>query len=191
MSDRVPTNFFETTLHFLLGGQSGDVIISLGWSGADAADPPDFAAVVGELEGLQGNISAGCTLDHVTFNLGSSDPDNPTHDEASGAPGLSSGVVHGLATAILVQKRSLSGGRRHRGRVFYPGAEKNGVGSDGIIDSGVVTGLQTNWDDMVTGMQGLGYAPNLFHNTAPFTPTGVSEFSVQNKIATQRTRLRD
>lgn len=191
MSDRVPTNFFETTMHFTMSGQSGDIICSLGWSGGDASDPPDFAGVDTALGGLQGNVSAGCVMDVISYNLGSTATDNPTHDESVNFPGLASGTVHGLATCILVQKRSLEGGRRHRGRVYYPGAEKNSVGGDGIIDSGVVTGLQTNWDDMVTEMQGMGYAPNLFHQTAPFSPTGVSTFSVQAKIATQRTRLRD
>lgn len=191
MSARVPVNFFETTMHFTQSGQSGDIVCSLGWAGADSSSPPDFSGVADALGGLQGNVSAGSVMSSISFNLGSSAADNPVHDEAVDFPGLASGEVLTLASCILVQKRSLSGGRRFRGRCFYPGVERNGVTSDGIIDSSVVTGLQTNWDTMVTDMQALGYAPNLFHQTAPFTPTGVSAFVVQNKIATQRTRLRD
>lgn len=191
MSDRVPVNFFETTMHFEVPGQSGDVIVSLGWNGADSSTEPDYLGVNDALAGLQGNIASPCVMRLITYNLGSPGADNPVHEETVEVPGLASGVTHSPATAILVQKRSLSGGRRNRGRAFYPGAEKNSVGGDGIIAAATVTGIQTNWDDMVTDMQALGYAPHIFHQSAPFAPTGVSAFSVQSQIATQRTRLRD
>lgn len=190
MSLRVPLGFYETTMHFTIPGQDGDVVTSLGWFGHDSGDPPDFSAVVDALSGLQGNISSDCEFTVCTFNLGSAADDNPTHDEAAGFLGLASGVQHSPATSILVQKRTALGGREHRGRNYYPGAEKNGVGDDGIIDSAVVAGIQTNWDDMVSAMGVLGDTPQLFHQKLPTSPTDITTFSVQAKIATQRTRLR-
>lgn len=190
MSLRVPLGFYETTMHFTIPGQDGDVVTSLGWFGHDSTDPPDFGAVVFILSQLQGNISADCEFSTCTFNLGSAAADNPVHEEAAGFVGLAAGAQHSPATSILVQKRTALGGRQFRGRNYYPGAEKNSVGDDGIISGATVTGLQTNWDGMVADMATAGDTPQLFHQKLPTAPTDIVSFQVQAKIATQRTRLR-
>ncbi len=190
MSLRVPLGFYETTMHFTIPGQDGDVVTSLGWAGHDSVDPPDFSTIVDNLSGLQGNISSDCEFTVCTFNLGSAATDNPTHDETAGFLGLASGIQHGPATSILIQKRTALGGRAQRGRCYYPGAEKNSVGDDGMLTSSVVTGLQSNWDSMVSDMATAGDTPVLFHQKLPTSPTDITAFSVQGKIATQRTRLR-
>lgn len=191
MSNRVPAGFYETTMHFGLAGQSGDIAVSLGWDGHDADDPPDFGDVVTNLTILMGNISVDCALQSVTFDLGSSAADNPTHDETAGFFGLSSGQSNPPNVAILIQKRGALGGRRHRGRAYFPGLTQSSINAGGVIDSAVVTGLQTNWDDMAAAQATDGDTPALFHQSAPFTPTAVGSFIVQSIIATQRTRLRD
>jgi len=190
MSLRVPLGFYETTIHFQIPGQDGDVVTSLGWFGHDSVDPPDFTAVCTALAGLQGNISEECFQVGVSFNLGAATADNPVHEEAVSVPGVASGIQHSPETSILVQKRTALGGRQYRGRCYYPGAEKNGVGSDGMIGGSIVVGLQTNWDDMLSDMAGLGDTPQLFHQKLPTSPTDITSYTVQAKIATQRTRLR-
>lgn len=191
MSDRVPAGFYETTMHFGLAGQSGDIAVSLGWDGHDAGDPPDFGDVVTNLTILMGNISVDCSLESVTFDLGSSAADNPTHDETAGFFGLSSGTSLPPNVAILIQKRGSLGGRRHRGRAYFPGLPQSAINAGGTIDGAVVTGLQTNWDGMASAQAADGDTPALFHQSSPFTPTSVGTFTVQPVIATQRTRLRD
>lgn len=191
MSARVPANYFEATMHFTIPGQSGDVVVSLGFEGADANTQPDYLTVNDILGSLQGNVSEECVMYSIDYNLGSADPDNPVHTETVNYPGLASGPLLSPASCILIQKRTAQGGRRHRGRSFWPGVERNGVGADGIISSAVVTGLQTNWTDMHDDMVTAGYPNALFHQTAPFTPTFIESYSVQPKIATQRTRMRD
>ncbi len=190
MSARVPSGFFETTMHFQLPFSDGDIVTSLGWDGADAAAPPNFSDVNDALEDLMGNISVGCTWVSTTFNLGSGATDNPVHEEPAGLAGLSSGTPAPANVALLVQKRTALGGRRERGRNYFPGLTASAIDNASHVVSATLTGLQTNWDSMVTDMAALTYTPVLFHQTAPFTPTPVVSFEVQPLLATQRTRMR-
>jgi hypothetical protein len=198
MSDRVPIDYFECTCHFTIPGQSGDVVVSLGFAGADALSPPDYPTVNDLLGGLQGNISEECILTRITYNLGSADDDNPVHEETVSYPGLASGVILSPASCVLVQKRTSRGGRAYRGRAFWPGVERNGVGADGIIAHATVVGMQTNWDDMFDGMIAAGYPNALMHQprkgpppVPAESPTFINAYTVQPLIATQRTRMRD
>lgn len=191
MSSRVPAGYYETTMHFTLPGQSGDIVTSLGWQGHDADTPPVYEDRVSALNQLMGNISDDCVLTVVTFNLGSAAVDNPTHDTADGTAGLSTGAALPANVAVLVQKRCGLGGRRNRGRCYFPGLSFSALDGGGTIAGATLGGLQTNWDEMVGDFAGSGDLPVLFHNTAPFTPTPVVSLEVQPTVATQRTRLRD
>lgn len=178
-------------MHFGLAGQSGDIACSLGWDGHDAADPPVFSDVVENLNELLGNLSVDLVFESVTFDLGSAAADNPTHDETAGFDGLSSGTSLPPNIAVLIQKRGALGGRRNRGRMYLPGLTQSAINAAGTLDSSVVTGIQTNVDTMLSQQATAGDTPVVFHQSSPFTPTNVGVFSVQNTIATQRTRLRD
>lgn len=191
MSDRVPAGFYETIVHWSLPGQSGDIITSFGWDGHDAADPPVFEDVVSAINQLLGNLSNQCAITGVTFDLGSSAADNPTHESSDGNVGLSSGTPMPANCAALIQKRGALGGRRNRGRFYLPGITKTGVEDDGSLNSTYVGSLQTNVDGMLGDQAANSDTPVVFHQSAPFTPTNVGVWTVQPKIATQRTRLRD
>jgi hypothetical protein len=190
MSLRVPANHFEVVCHFTIPGQDGDVVSSLAFSGADAASPPNFTAVTTELAELQGNMSQDSVLTSMSFRLGSAATDDPVEEVDVNLPGIASGECLPCNNALLVQKRTAFGGRRNRGRNFWPGLEKNGVSDAGLIASATLGGMQTNWEAMQAGMEALGYDPVLLHQQAPFPPTPVVTFTCQQKVATQRTRLR-
>src|SRR4051794_2910954 len=131
MSQRVPAGFYETTMHFSMPGASGDIACSIGWDGHDAADPPIFEDVNSALSELLGNLSDTLTLETITYDLGSSAADNPTHEESVGNSGFSSGETMPANVAVLVQKRGALGGRRNRGRMYLPGVPRSGVDADG------------------------------------------------------------
>lgn len=190
MSDRVPEGACETILHFTGPGQSGDVQCAIGWVGATPFDSADRLVAVSAIENLMGNLNVAVTLASVTFDAGTDDPVNPIFEESSGEGGAAGGEMMPLNSCYLVQKRTVLGGRRGRGRMFLPGVSIGATEEDGTVSIGVVGGIETNIIAMLAEMP-AGWQPALLHATAPFTPTQIAAFAAQGKIATQRTRLRD
>lgn len=100
--------------------------------------------------------------------------------------------------SMLITKRTTNGGRKMRGRLFMPPAMLNDVDVDqaGNIAGAVVTAHQTLWNTFLQTLNdGLRF-PTLFHQFDPDlgevgeTPTRITQFVVQPRIATQRRRLR-
>ena len=94
--------------------------------------------------------------------------------------------------AILWNKVTALGGRRNRGRAFIPpyAPGEGSVNELGVIVAGVVTATQALYDAAFVAAAGAGYDAVLFHQTAPFTPTPITNFVMQPLVATQRRRLR-
>lgn len=95
--------------------------------------------------------------------------------------------------AYLVQKRTARGGRSGRGRVFVPCCtfQEGDVGNTGDILTSVVSVLQTRWNAWLAALPGqifLAHGPDA--NGFAQTPDAITTLSVQQRIATQRTRLR-
>lgn len=97
--------------------------------------------------------------------------------------------------AVLVRKNTSFGGRRNRGRAFFPPCSlaETAVDNVGNITPSVVTGIQSNWTELYTDLTTnvtLPLSPVILHSDQPATPTPVTGFVVQSRIATQRTRMR-
>lgn len=114
------------------------------------------------------------------------------------APGA---VAH---TAILIRKNTGTGGRQHRGRMYWPPFHlpETSVGVGGEILSTLLVAQQTqltNWhEDLVTHL----IPPWLLHANlrdpitgeeipdSAATPTPITSFTIQSRAATQRRRIR-
>ena len=107
---------------------------------------------------------------------------------ASGA----SGETIPINCAVLLKKNTASGGRRNRGRAFLPPCFPTEANVDGVgtVFSGSLSDMQDWYGGAYDNMVALSLQPVLFHAEAPFTPTALTGWSVQSKIATQRRRLR-
>jgi len=94
--------------------------------------------------------------------------------------------------AVLVNKVTAGGGRRNRGRMFVCPSGVNEANADatGFMVSGDLTNIQADWSTAFAAMTAAGYNPVIFHATAPFTPTPITNLSVQQQMATQRRRMR-
>ena len=99
--------------------------------------------------------------------------------------------------AVLIQKRSALGGRKNRGRFYFPPMSlgESAVNENGVITGATLTGLQANFTEwfgyLNAGLSGgPTYKPVILHTIAPFTPTPVTSFVVQAQIATRRKRMR-
>lgn len=104
-------------------------------------------------------------------------------------------------TAYLVTKTTALGGRRGRGRMYLPGVDETEVGGDGVVTPAKLTGLDTAiqaWFARVIALPWLGSLQLLHEPSAPGTenpspeppPTAIITLTVQQKVATQRRRLR-
>lgn len=94
--------------------------------------------------------------------------------------------------AILVNKITALGGRRNRGRMFFPPfyPPESIIDSGGLIQTGVVAAMQSALTSARGAMVTAGYPPFLFHSAAPFTPAAIVALQLQGRVATQRRRLR-
>jgi hypothetical protein len=161
----------------------------MGWLGADAGDPPDYVGVEDALENLVGNMNNHVEWVGTTFELGTADPENPFVERATSHVGLAGGNMMPINNTFLAKKTTALGGRRQRGRNYFPGVSENAVTDGGLLEAGVAAGWNTNLQDCRTAMTALGYELALFHQSAPFAPTNVVDWQCEDTIATQRKRL--
>lgn len=91
----------------------------------------------------------------------------------------------------VVQKRTASGGRANRGRMFVPPARmgETTVNAAGVIDAATVAAEQADWDAFLLAMSADDYPLVLFHSDGS-PSTLINSLVVEPRVATQRRRLR-
>ena len=116
----------------------------------------------------------------------------PTGVWAGDIPGAASGVADSPNTAILVKKITASGGRAGRGRMYVPGAPAEKISEAGTLDTTWAPLMQGVLGDFYEDMGLAGFLPYLLHGVgSPLTsPTLITNFTLDTKVATQRRRLR-
>lgn len=94
--------------------------------------------------------------------------------------------------AVLVQKRSASGGRQNRGRMYLPPYMWTSPAVDGAgnIAAANVNALQTRITALDAALTLDGHQPVILHSDPTAIPTVITTFVVANRVATQRTRTR-
>lgn len=94
--------------------------------------------------------------------------------------------------AYLIRKQTGAGGRAGRGRFYHPGVFEADVNDSGLIGSeqvGIIqTALDAWYDDLTLG----DVTPVVLHGAgSPLTtPTPITGFELDPRVATQRRRLR-
>lgn len=97
--------------------------------------------------------------------------------------------------ATLVRKATIGRGRRRQGRMFLPGCVTNqDVGEDGVIATARRDLIQDALTAMRQGMEASGCEMVILHNEEGETPapipTDVNDLIVEQRVASQRQRLR-
>ena len=102
-------------------------------------------------------------------------------------------------TAVLVAKVTGLGGRKNRGRLYWPSIADNTTNNVGTIDSATVTAYQSSFNDFLddlataTGVTPPATGMVILHNDVSLPvpdPTPVTSLAVRSVVATQRRRLR-
>lgn len=128
--------------------------------------------------------------------------------ETGSWPGTQATTSFPPQVATLVRKVTGSGGRRGRGRMYFPGVPETGVDDAGIISAAGVTAWNLALADFLGALSGNDLPMYLLHDPATIwtlvngqprrvpisgpipAPDVVSSLIVDPKVATQRRRLR-
>lgn len=168
-------NGAEVVIGCSLGGEDDPVVIATGYKNAWLAsfteaqtDETNFASVL---------VKFGPNIDGVSTEL----PVNVVggRDVLTEAPN----------TALLVQKRTATGGRRGRGRMFVPGLDQDDVTGAGKLTSTALALWQGKADEFLGHAAIAAFPPVLLHADAG-GPHALTDLVVSTTVATQRRRLR-
>lgn len=91
--------------------------------------------------------------------------------------------------AMLIDKITLLGGRKNRGKWFWPGLPEAHVSAQGLIGSVDITAYNTALASFLAALTTADIPMLILHNDAT-SPTAVTELLVSSKVATLRDRLR-
>ena len=191
----IPTGYAQANLRFTGTGYPTGAEITLGLDVSTYASTPDDAALdvaqSWNTVGLDAMVPASVTLSEVAVKYG------PT---ATGPTGIWTGTITGTrsgeqlqpGTAILVRKITALGGKAGRGRFFHPGAIEEDTTAAGLLTSTPLAAWQSAVSDWLTTLQAADLSPVVLHGAgSPLsTPTPITSFQVDGKVATQRRRLR-
>lgn len=198
----IPVNCMECTLSWSMSGKSNPITSTIG---VRAGTATDFASILDELcEGLTntgsycsaGYMNIGWTFEGATgiANVaGVLEGFSSSGAPVAGTVGGGNGMI--VSSAFLLQKRTARIGRHFRGRMYLPvvGIQEGSVNTMGVIadsvygDARTAIGIATAF-----WLASTTWQPVLLHTDTVVTPgyTPITAFSPQQKLATQRRRLR-
>lgn len=203
----IPEGFGEGAVHFSLSGVPHPIVSTIGFHSTDGDLAADGQNALEALEGSiwdaiwggsSANLAVGYTYLGMEARFNSSDGGVVSLAAPRAVAGTASVAVMAANSSWLIQKRTHLGGRKHRGRLYWPaaGMPENTVSAAGAIDTASVTGQQTLWNNLMTELDGIGspVAPYILHRQeaggpTPPAPTPINSFVVSPIIATQRRRL--
>lgn len=205
MPQNIPIGYGQVTYGFTHENSPRPLAITLGVALPDPGTPAvDVANALFQrfVQNILEDLDNGLTLTEAKLFIGNGS--GPSGSVASGyAPqvGGRSMVSMPLNSAVLVTKNTGFLGRRGRGRMSVPSSgPASDVSEIGNLSDTLRTSLQGSWDafyDALTGdtapgdvLPGVSLQPVLLHQEAPFTPTPISGFRVERKVATRGSRIR-
>lgn len=189
----IPPNFAQITINMTSQAafQSGNgaTVFGIGCPGNDIVAATNLVAASWEqyvLPGMDSSIFLQ-SVRGITSLL--------SHEEIVALPGGRSGTTPPPNVATLVRKATVGRGRRNQGRMYLPGMVQQGeVAEDGTIQTTRLTALQTLVTQFLGQMNTQGTPMYVLHNedgiSTPPPPTGVNGLVVEQRVASQRRRLR-
>lgn len=189
----IPDGYAEVVSEFNVPGNSGPALVVFGVVGAAAADATAIADQVWttwtQANGLLTNLSNVTALIRTRAIL--NDSGVLTYGEHTGSvAGGAAGAPLPPNCAYLASKRSGLVGRANQGRMYIPGCTEAEVGNDGIVTPAFITTMQTDLTDFIADLTTAAMPMVILHDTVGVVPVPVTTLSMNQKIATQRRRMR-
>jgi hypothetical protein len=200
MPEVIPQSFGRLAHKFKLTGDNEPMFVTCGW-GADAAIA-DLSQVARGFHDAMKVVhaqrgSSAYTLQETTvYFRASADPSPQVATHAFAVAGGNAGDAFPSNTAFLLKKITGKGGRRHQGRMFYPGVNEGNVDSLGQVGGTIVASFNTLLAqyvidcETVAGVLGLFILHSQPNNLLIDDPTRITAIQCDGRVATQRQRLR-
>lgn len=197
MAVLIPSGYGLIAHHHTLVGDDRPIVTTHGIVGPGAETPDAVCQAVSDAWDAEVMPVIGAGYEHVLtevrFGPG---PDYLVAQTVASTVGGSSGLTLPQNCAMLVQKRSGLGGRRNRGRMYWPPPAEAEVDVAGVVTPTATTAYQTAADDYMAALvaafgSDVGQMVILHDESLGIsTVTVVTDLVVSNIIATQRRRLR-
>lgn len=170
--------------------------------GVDCVVGSTPAGIATELDGffdtLMGQMSNQITLINTDVRFQEDPPPAPpvVGSKANSQAGAGTGAILPQNCAYLVHKRTATGGRGGRGRMYLPGVDEAQASNIGAINLANVAGLVNSLNTLLTSINSgvtvaqmvILHDSNGVHAADP--PRVVTSLTLDPVIATQRRRLR-
>lgn len=170
----IPTGA-EVALGCVLGGEDDPVVIATGYKNAWLASFTE--AQTDETNFKEVLVKFGPNIDGISTVL------------PVGVVGGRDVLSESPNVAILVQKRTGTGGRKGLGRMFVPGLDQDDVTGAGQLTSTALALWQAKADEFLGHAAIAAFPPVLLHAEAG-PPAPITDLVVSQTVATQRRRLR-
>ena len=196
----VPVGFAQVNMQFFLAGDAEAMVVTVGVDSGAEEDPSVLADAVFSRLVQSGTIfepsshTEDWTMGPFVASIMTSTGPQIGTGEFSNQGEIPTQTTLPQNCAILVQKRTARGGRKGRGRMYWPPVYPNEAttGPTGLLDAGA----HTAWQTAMTEFHALSVAESqplvLLHSEAAgaIAPDNITSLVAQQRIATQRTRLR-
>lgn len=191
----VPAGFTEITYRQRALGGDG-IVANVVAVDNTSVIPSDGAELIADAwrDNIMPVVGSNLLFDGVTLRAGqgSGDPLVYEFDYGTAIAGGDPGITAPPNVAYLVRKNTNLGGRKNRGRMYLCGVLADELDSTATINTTFQATLSAAIDAWVAEVEALSFVGTmvLLHADAS-TPTPITSWSLQSKVATQRTRLRD
>lgn len=195
----IPEGYGEAKIIFSCTARANPVTTTLGYRTIAGGGPSTIADQISEAITVTGGPTVAAHMAHSWTYEGVEVKQNVGGTLVGGASstpavtGSSTGIdPPSLNCSLLIQKRTILIGRHYRGRFYWPmyNVTESAVDQGGVIEStehDIVAGYFTLMFSALFDMEDA--FPAILHDGS--TPgTDISLFSLNNKIATQRRRMR-
>jgi hypothetical protein len=185
----IPVGFGQASYHFIGGAAPTGAWVTFGFfhglsliSTQEIADQM-YANISPVVTGLSGSLA----LADVLVKTGPNDtgPSAIADGETVGGTGAS----FPPNAAILVHKLTELGGRKGRGRAYFPGVGESLADNAGLLTTTYRNAFQANMETFLANCDADNLPLVLLHNDST-EPTELTGFNTDQKLATQRRRLR-
>lgn len=193
----IPAGYGQVAVEMRQTGMNRAAYFTWGFEGGDGSDPDGDAQAIYTLLSASGRLLnvaqyvAGWSVQRILVTVGTVlGPFSGEHQVET--VGTKPGEAAPPQVALLVRKNSALGGRKGRGRLYLPPAfvAETDITQQGTISSSPYGTLRTTVNSTLTALNASSYPVRLLHSTASPGPSAVTQWSLQQVVATQRRRIR-
>jgi hypothetical protein len=192
----IPAGFGQIAYRFSLTNDPDEMIVTVGVNVLFGAPGPQETVDLKADQFMAGFTAAGLyvgwTFLGCVLRTDNSGGGSAIFEAPRNMTGTAVGETPPQNCCVLVRKNTAGAGRRNRGRMYLPpfGLAEGDVSKSGMISSALVPTLQSQVTNGFMGDDMVILHDSVATNTPPGDPTPITGFVVDNRIATQRRRLR-